>query len=213
MVNARVVAVLTLLIAAISLVVVWRAAPANSGAGAGDQRSADARNLVRPGTRNEVGAGEEANLVVEPEGNQVVTGTPNQVGRRMGAGVGVGSSFAGARDAGPLASPVVRMMRVTDEADRALLAEGERLNQVAGGRAAGAVGELLALRRSGAGRDELERFIAARLAAPVALRLAVGRWLNAVEPPLGTTATSEPMPASFGRGRGPRRVQAIQRRP
>lgn len=207
------VAVLALLIAALSVVVFWRATPANGGAGAGAQRSADPRNLVRRVTSNDAGKEQGTHLVAERAGNQGVTGVRNQVAQGMGAGVDLGPVVASGRNEGRPVSPVVRMMRITDEADRALLAEGERLNQVAGGQAAGAVAELLALRRSGAGRAELERFIGARLAAPVALRLAVGRWLNAVEPALGTAATSEPVPASFGRGGGRPRVRAIQRRP
>ena len=104
---------------------------------------------------------------------------------------------------------MVRLIRSTDEADRLLLAEVERLGD---GVPAEAVQALLGLRRSGVGRAELERFITGRLGSPLALRLAARRWLNAVAPAADSVPASPPVPSSFGRGGGPRRVQKIERR-
>lgn len=101
---------------------------------------------------------------------------------------------------------VVRMMRATDDADRQLLSELEQQTHAA---PPAAVTELLALRRGGATREELQRFISERLASPLPVRIAAMHWLNAVSDN-GAASNSQPAaPAPFGQGGGPRRVQPI----
>jgi hypothetical protein len=137
----------------------------------------------------------------------------NQVAVGEGVRGSVGDS--GVRDTSgsdaslPVESAVVRLIRSTDEPDRALLAEVERIGDRVPGEG---VQALLALRRSGAGREELERFIVARLGSPLALRLAARRWLNAVAPVAAAAPASPAVPSSFGRGGGLRRVRQIERR-
>lgn len=143
-----------------------------------------------------------------PVTRSVETQVAVEKGARSGGDAGVGDTNG--RDASrPIESAVVRLIRSTDEADRSLLAEVERLRE---GAPSEAVQALLALRRSGAGREQLERFIAGRLGSPLALRLAARRWLNAVAPVVDAAPASPAVPSSFGRGGGARRVQQIERR-
>jgi hypothetical protein len=109
------------------------------------------------------------------------------------------------------ANAVSRMLRVTDDADRALLSEIERRTRSA---PPPAVHELIALRRSGAPRVELERLIGTRLGGAIALRLAALRWLNAVAPRSGADAARDAgaVPPAFGKGGGARRMQGIEQR-
>jgi hypothetical protein len=102
------------------------------------------------------------------------------------------------------------MLRITDDADRTLLSEIERTTRSG---PPPAVHELIALRRTGAPRAELERAIVDRLGSPVVLRLAAMRWLNRVAPPPGATREAIPsVPAELGQGGGSRRIQKIEPR-
>ena len=101
------------------------------------------------------------------------------------------------------------MMRRTDEADRRLLSEIERNTRAAPPQA---VHELLALRRSGASPEALERFVDEHLGTPILVRMAAHRWLRAVAAPAELTAPVDPIPDSFGKGGGPRRVQPVEPR-
>jgi len=98
-------------------------------------------------------------------------------------------------------NPVAQFMRHSDEHDRNLLASVERETKKS---PSPEVMELLALRRAGATRTELERFIDTELAADVRVRLAAKRWLRAS---MGGPAP-EPSPLP-GAGGGTRQVKPL----
>lgn len=120
-------------------------------------------------------------------------------------------SDAGARDASASApekkqdNAVARAMRATDAHDRTLLADIERQTKKAPPKA---VHALLALRKAGKSRAELERFIVAELAGDVVVRMLAMRWLDGRETP----AMKEPAPLlrSADELDGPRQLQPIK---
>jgi hypothetical protein len=102
-----------------------------------------------------------------------------------------------AHDAGP--SAVTHVLRATDAHDRDLLAAVERLTKASPPKA---VYELIALRRSGATRDELQRFIDRELSGRLPIRVAASRWLRATLPRPGQGAQpAQPPPMGSGGGR------------
>jgi hypothetical protein len=130
---------------------------------------------------------------------------PAVVVRARDAGVGASAALRAA-DSAPQPGSVASLARRGDDADRALLAELERLTR---GEPPPAVHALIAARRAGATRADLERMIAAQLARPIALRLAAMRWLNAIAPGPAAPPASGAVPPPFGEGGGPRRLQPI----
>jgi hypothetical protein len=101
------------------------------------------------------------------------------------------------RDAGT--SAVARVLRATDAHDRDLLAAIERQTKASPPKA---IYDLIELRRSGATRDELQRFMDRELAGRLPLRVAAGRWLRAVLPRPGLDGQpAQPPPMGSGGGR------------
>jgi hypothetical protein len=101
---------------------------------------------------------------------------------------------------------VARAMRATDAHDRALLADLERQTKKA---PPPAVHTLLGLRRQGASRAELERFIAEQLARDLVVRMLATRWLNAHTAPHGGAQPASPKPILRSTD-GPRQLKPIE---
>jgi hypothetical protein len=114
-----------------------------------------------------------------------------------------------ARDAGP--SDVAQVLRATDEHDRALLAAIERQTKASPSQT---VYALIALRRQGATREELEQFIARELSGQLFVRVAAQRWLRAVMPRPGIEPQPAPPPMSQGGGKKLQPIEPMRpRRP
>lgn len=99
---------------------------------------------------------------------------------------------AEARDAG--ATSIGRLMEISDAHDRTLLADIERKSHMAPDKT---VYRLLALRRAGKPRVELERFIQNELQGGVAVKIIAMRWLRS------THGEPEPAPSGEPLLRGP----------
>jgi hypothetical protein len=104
-------------------------------------------------------------------------------------------------------SDVAQALRATDAHDRALLADIERRTRSSPPASAH---ELIAMRRRGASREELERFIEAELSGQLWIRVAAQRWLRAVQPRPGLQPAQRE-PPEFGRGGGPKLVKPIEK--
>jgi hypothetical protein len=104
----------------------------------------------------------------------------------------------------PPDNPIARALHATDTHDRELLADIERSTHAD---PPPVVRELLALRRRGASRAELDRFIADHLHDELNVRIAAQRWARAVAP----LPSDPPPPADdgFGRGGGVQRVKPL----
>lgn len=96
--------------------------------------------------------------------------------------------------------PVARFMRNSDQHDRQLLANVERETQKS---PSPEVMELLAQRRAGASREQLERFIDTELGSDLRVRLAAKRWLRDSMGDLAPKPSPRP-----GETDGPRQVQS-----
>jgi hypothetical protein len=106
--------------------------------------------------------------------------------------------------AAPQGNAVARAMRATDAHDRTLLADIERQTKKPPPKA---VHALLALRKEGKSRAELERFIAAQLAGDVVVRMLTMRWLDGRETP--AIKERAPILRSAPELDGPRQLQPI----
>ncbi len=110
-------------------------------------------------------------------------------------------------DAGtaPPENSVARMMRATDAHDRVLLSDIERQTKRA---PSAAVHELLALRRAGKSREELQQHIEHAFQGQALERMLATRWLRAIS----GDAAPKPVPFKLHTSdeqTGPRRVQKL----
>lgn len=92
-------------------------------------------------------------------------------------------------DKGAALNPVAHFMRNSDQHDRKLLSAVERETQKA---PSPEVMELLAQRRAGASREQIERFIDNELGADLRVRVAAKRWLR--ESMGGAAPEASPLP-------------------
>ena len=105
-------------------------------------------------------------------------------------------------------SATARALRAGDEADRNLLADIERQTRT---NPPDAIRELLALRRSGATREQLDQFIGQRMTGTsLAVQIAARRWVRAVfEEPGAAPSSPQPVAPALGAGGGQKRVQPV----
>jgi hypothetical protein len=102
---------------------------------------------------------------------------------------GLADAAAPVADAQPGRNPVGALLHSTTPADRALLADVERIGKRT---PPPEVGELIKLQHGGASRAELERFIDRSFGKDVALRTTTLRWLEEVAPTGKPTTPASP---------------------